>query len=381
MSTGRFARASLASAVVIAIGGGFILGRLAVNFAGRPGLEEIGASTKVLPDVGAEERQAAARSVERRHVHAPERETPLRVRRVIGDEEGPFGRVWDLALIGGSLVVLDWQPLSDGHQILILDSVTGEVVRTMGPRGQGPSDLLEPQSVQSVDDSASRFWINDYRNGRMTLYDLKAADDAVVESVRIDGSPYQAYWAADSLFMNGMFATELVRRYLRSGTVASIRQEIGAPLFANVAAKTSAHLNRSKMAVHPSGDRLALVFTFLDRIQIYDLTGKLLSDVSGEGGTAPDLTKEVGEWTPHFRDVRATENLVLALAYRDGIDGVAEPTVIIAYTWEGEPVEAWTLETPIVRFAFDAAERTIWGVQAQPYPAIVEFESFSRPFN
>ena len=374
MSYKHVAPRRVATGVTLALGAGFALG-----WIGSPGHSSgFGSETQTLSSPNRGEHIEPTRSTSEPAVSAPLQQGPktLEVRRIIGDENGPFGRLWDLTLVGDDVVVLDWEPLEGRGQILVLDRQSGKIFDSGGPRGQGPGDLRQPQSIQSVP-GTHRFWINDYRNGRMVLYDLDEPLSRPLDHVRIRSSPYQAYWSDGFLYMNGLYVTELVRRYVREGPSTRIDEEIGAPLLPDATPEKLQHLNRNKLVLHPSRDRLAVAFTFLDRIQIYDHAGTLLHDLEGP---APDQTDPSallpidGSWEPQVRDVRATDETILVLAYRRDEQLHSHADRIWVYSWDGKLLQVLYLEEPLSRFALDYETGRLWGIQ-EDGTALVEFAS------
>lgn len=308
--------------------------------------------------------------------------------RHFGDQRS-FGWLAHPLVVSKWLVVLDRKPMNTkNHQLLVIDRTSGNIVHTSGPVGQGPSDIGRPASLERIATSDHHFILSDSRNARFMVYNLHNWTGQPEQIIRhVDAALlFRILWLKDdTLAGNG---TNLINELLRFYNFDERRNSLeragtaGKPWFTGQPPLVAARLSHNVITSNPTGDKIGLASTWINRIEIYDAAGNLLRVTGGPEEVIPRFTIEGGTkvrpdyaagYSPSYVDIDATDDYIFALFM-----GGPEPQRNLAreihvFDWDGHFLDVYGLEEGIGFLAIDAAATSVYGVRLDPYPSIVEY--------
>ncbi|HSH45060.1 MAG TPA: BF3164 family lipoprotein [Longimicrobiales bacterium] len=307
-------------------------------------------------------------------------DTVLKPRRLIGDSL-TFGFIDRVGLVGQHLAVLDTR--SEPH-LTVVDLQASQVVNRLIQNGDGPGEMRQPNWIQTASADPPQAWIYDFGTRRFTLVDLLAQpDQAVLDQVRLSAeySLLQPNWFAGRIVSNGLFVDNgLLVLDRQGGPVQAI--DVPPPFDSSDAPLPVARrlLNRSYLAVNPSGTRMAAVYQFGNRIDFHLTSGTRYGSVSGPRETTPRYSISNGRFAWEegnemaYAGVAATERYVYALFTGD-IHGAREQnnSRLHVFTWEGDFVKEIDLGFPTSDVAVSSDDGLVYAGISIPHPIVAEW--------
>jgi hypothetical protein len=138
-------------------------------------------------------------------------------------------------------------------------------------------------------------------------------------------------------------------------------------------------LNRSFLAVPPSGGRMALVYQFSPRIDFFTTAGELYGSVQGPRPTRASYRlagrrfiwkddNEMANWGAY-----ATDRFVYVLFCGCRIDEERFPSVMQVYRWNGDLVREFALDRQVMEFTVSPDDRFLYAGTVEPYPSVGEW--------
>ncbi len=312
----------------------------------------------------------------------------LEANRLLGGPED-FAHVLTLGVIDDThLLVGDDQ--SELH-LMVLDIGSGDVVSRFGGHGDGPYEFRQPFRITPDPRRADMWWVYDFMTLGWTplLMQEEPSDWTIGERYSLNGAPMAPetpMWVGeDTAMVHGMFLEFAVARvsfdsdrrhvsnwsrvdYPQPFTREDMPQQTGLMF-----------LNRSYVAVRPSGGRFALAYQFDSWIEVRDRHGAVVRKVRGprESETRYRLDED-GRF--HWED--DTESGYLAaygteggfyLLWSGSTDGPV--STIHQFDWSGNFVREFGLDRSLLSFAVSSTGDRLWGFlrEGLPYPAIGEW--------
>lgn len=293
-------------------------------------------------------------------------------------------------VLGDQLVVLD--AFAD-HSIHVVRRGDGVLERSIGPRGRGPGEFEYAASIDPVPGSDGAFWVYDVTLRRSTLVDLEAdfeeghrvgdeillinTDVLVLDPVRI----------GDGLLGLGFFQAGRIGHLDDDGRLVSTSGQTPLPGL-DIPASTRQHAYQSRMEPNPSRTRLAVATRHADALEIYDARGRRVA--LGERPFDFEPAFEVQEKAGRpalasgdalrfgYVDLATTDDRIFAL-FSGQTRAAADPSranfgsFVHVYDWSGRLQQVLELETPAIAIGVTADGGTLYAVQHDPVPAVVEY--------
>lgn len=306
----------------------------------------------------------------------------LPISRVLGSEN-TFGWLLEVRVFDEeTLLVIDRQPLVGEERLLAVDRETGLIKHRAAPFGEGPGEIRDVASIDSVPNRPGVFSLYDYNPKRLTIlayspWTARPLGYLVHDDV---GHTIQAEWLSETeVVMNGVFDGHLLRFYEanQSDHSLQLKSRKGSNLFPDAPASTRQFLNRNTLAVSPDREHIAVVFVKADLLYFFDPTGELVRMVRGPmdiagGATAEDMT-QMTQPPIAYQDATASQEHVFALYSGHSGDQQGNGDTIHVFSWDGELVAAYELERTIHFLTVDPEGRFVYGIAIEPFPQIVEY--------
>jgi hypothetical protein len=233
-------------------------------------------------------------------------------------------------------------------------------------------------------------WVYDFQSGDFVSF---ALGPSIKERTRFALPPglFQPMWVADRVVTNGLFATELVKSFTRTGGALEPDKTWGQSPFPDVLPEVAMHLNRSSIAIDPGRRRLVLAFRYASRLEVLALDGTADRAISGPEEikiayrTVPDPREGIerfirtAETRFGYVDVVADQDRIYAL-FSGRSRGQWKADAYLAdrlhvFSWSGELLGQWQLPEPVYRIALDSTARALYGVRPPPGAALIELSS------
>lgn len=311
-------------------------------------------------------------------------EYSLRHKVIMGDEF-VIGKPRSMTLLADSIPVLINIQSDVLFQIMDYRS---RVLLEVGSRGQGPDEFLFPTSLNTDSEGTLSFWDVNRKRYSSMLVSLK---DSVVEFCHkfnhrdslfhyevfpIDGNQF----VASGIYEDCRLVTLDERGRFKKGygkcPSRDLREE-------SVPGTVRSEVYQGRMAVSPSGKRLAHALLRADIISFYDVKSDGdLSLITENTGSYPEYSYETGAMklsAPVYNiNISATERYVYVLYsgrnLKDLKDRAFLGNHIDVYDWEGRKVKEIGLDVDIQMMCVTEDDRTIYAIAYLPDPALVCFD-------
>lgn len=299
-------------------------------------------------------------------------------------EDDLLGTPTDLLVVGDELVVLD---ASGEPWIHVLSRSNGARRRTLGRRGSGPHEFLEPLNLDAVVDRRE-VWVYDVRQQRFSGIDLRVpliTPSGGSVHLRSDQAPLSAVWMQDgSILSAGLFTRGRLARFGQDGRV---RAMVGRVPAGKGPAAVVQHAFSGTLVARPDRVRFALLVRHADRVELFGSDGRPLRTVTGPSGFSPDYAVR---WRAGSRvmasgtDLRfayiaasATHRSIYGLysgRSRSELPGGAHyGTFVHEYDWEGKLQRVFKLDAYAIGIAVDPEASTLYVSRLYPTPAILRY--------
>lgn len=312
----------------------------------------------------------------------------LEANRLLGGHED-FGHVLALVVVDDAYLLVG-DDATERH-LMVLDIKSGEVVSRFGGHGDGPYEFRQPFRITPDPLHPDTWWVYDFATWNWTPVSMREGptDWTIGERYSFNGAPIAPetpMWAGEDVaVVHGMFSEFSVarvsfdsdRRHVSDWskvenpqpfTREDMPQETGLRF-----------LNRSYVAMRPSGGRFALAYQFDNWIEVRDGDGTVVRKLRGprEARTSYRLD-EGGRF--HWEDDNESGYLAaygteggFYLLWKGSADGPV--TTIHQFDWSGSFVREFGVDHSLLSFAVSSTGDRLWGFlrQGLPYPAIGEW--------
>lgn len=315
---------------------------------------------------------------------------PVALRSEVLGGHGELGIPFGLKLVGEHAVLIDQAADSVIH---VLRKSDGGLVRSFGRRGGGPGEYRGVWSIAPVREARDEFWIWDVGLRRLTHVDLGedfvdgkgpgeqsvnvSAEVPLIDPVRLD-----SLWVALGFLESGRLAY-----FDQEGRLVRTAGETP-PLDEDVPASVRQHVNQSYLAARPDGSSLAVVTRHLDRLEIYDRSGRLVVSRPGPFGFKPHYEVREREGNAvmasgaglrfGYVGLAVTDQRIYALfsgRTRIGFPGAANMGEYVhVYDWSGNLDQVLRLDAAVAGIDVDETERALYAVRHEPVPALVRYD-------
>ena len=293
-----------------------------------------------------------------------------------------WGDVPFVRIHGSRVLVVDRRADPRVHA---LEISTGRLLQSFARVGSGPGEVLDPLWITVV--SGDEILIYDYAQRKFSSWRLDSSGQYKLDRewlVSGEQVPFQPVMTSVGMLTNGYFADSL---FLILDSDGSPSRWLGAssPLIRReqpVDHATRVRLNRNRMAVHPSGDRVAVAFQSMNRLQILTLKDESSLVLSGPRGIVTayvdpltDAAAEQFRWTEEnewaYVAVDASRDEIFALFCGEHCSSSDDfPSILHRWTWGGVFGGEWILDRPVRTIAVDAANSWLVGVSEEPEPIL-----------
>jgi len=303
----------------------------------------------------------------------------LRMGRSFGDSTR-FARISSLRVIGDRLLVTD--RVMSKH-LAVIDLGSGAIRWQDGREGQGPGEFRDPFWAIPAGTRPPSAWIYDFQNRRLTKIDLDAPGPSRGwESRPLDVGlgMFSPTFTRTGMVANGLFP-DFTLLLMDSAGAPRARVATELPFGPREMRDPNGRmlLNRSFLAVQPSGGRMALVYQFRPRIDFFTTAGELYGRVEGPRATKASYRmagrrflwnddNQMANWGTY-----ATERYVYVLFCGCRIDEERLPSVVQVYGWNGDLVREFALDRQVLEFAVSPDDRFLYAGTTEPYPTVGEW--------
>lgn len=252
-------------------------------------------------------------------------------------------------------------------------------------RGQGPTEVLSPSSVQASADSAS-FWTYDTAKRTFigcTLEALEQQSTSNIENhkhISLTDSVFRGiedvFWIGNThLLISDLYHYE--ERFFTIDTCTWSIKPVHNPTLHfkdTYTDNVKADIFSTRKCVTPDHNRLILAGRYLDLIEIYDRDGQLIRTMKGpeesfefafdEGRSRQnDVMIKSRKTRRAYLAVKATNDKVYALysgKTKEDKEHYSYGRKLYVFSREGKPLERYLLDTPVIDFVVDEANGTIY---------------------
>ncbi len=293
----------------------------------------------------------------------------------------------DIAVVGDNVVVID---NANEPAVFVVDRTSGEVLRAIGRRGDGPGEFRQPWTLDAVSGSTSEVWVYDLALGRLTKLDVTTSEDSAdskIVTLQSNGAATGPIWTdANTIVSLGLFATGRLAVFNVDGermdTFGTV--PLGPP---NVPATVKQHAYQATLVPHPERHLLAAVTRHASRIELYRSDGSTVAMLDGPLPFEPRYSVRSTADVPVLKtgddlrfgyiDGAGTNKYLFALfsgRTREGFPGRANfARFVHVFNWNGTFVKALRLDHDVLSIAVDRESTTLYAVTHDPTPAILRY--------
>ncbi len=293
----------------------------------------------------------------------------------------------DIALVGDNVVVID---NANEPALFVVDRTSGELLRAIGRRGDGPGEFRQPWTLDAVSGSTSEVWVYDLGLGRLTKLDVTTSEDAAssrIVNLGSNGATTGPIWTdANTIVSLGLFATGRLAVFNvdgeRTGTFGVV------PLGpSTVPATVKQHAYQATLVPHPERHLMAAVTRHAGRIELYRSDGSTVAMLDGPlpfeprytvGSNARAAVLRTGDDLRFgYIDGAGSNKYIFALfsgRTREGFPGRANfARFVHVFDWKGTFQKALRLDHDVLSIAIDRGSTTLYAVTHDPTPAILSY--------
>ena len=303
----------------------------------------------------------------------------LRMARSLGDS-AVFARISSLRVIGDRLLATDRMM---GEHLVVLDRATGAVRRRAGRNGEGPGEFRDPFWAIPASDASPSAWIYDFQNRRLTRFDLEGdAPPATwpTRALNVGLALTSPFWTRRGMVSGGLFPDFTLLMMDSAGTPRErvvLEPPFGERQMRSLDGRIM--LNRSFLAVPPSGERMAVVYQFAPRIDFLTPDGERYGTIRGPRPSRASFgmqakrfvwkqDNEMAYWGAY-----ATDRFLYLLWCGCRIDEERLPSMVHVFRWNGEFVRELALDREVMELAVSPDDAVLYAGVELPYPAVGEW--------
>ncbi|MGQ0560482.1 MAG: BF3164 family lipoprotein [Gemmatimonadota bacterium] len=300
--------------------------------------------------------------------------------RLFGDSS-TFGRVAAVGLFGPYLVVLD--RLTSPH-LLVLEYHSGKLLRRFGKHGRGPKEFQGPDWLFPVTGKPLHALVYYFNQRRVTEIDLAANDpDRTVVSqnslnygVTID----RPVFGDSTIVTGGLFpGYSLLILDRQSGKAERVKGEppfSGSRISLPIAKRL---LNRSFLVYAPDLSRVALVYQFTPKVDLFTFNGQHYASAKGPRQTVPKYHIADGRffWDAGnqmaYSSAAADHNYIYAVYSGCKLEQACPDSRLHVFNWSGKFVAELTFDSEVFSINVSPDGMHLFGGIEDPYPRVAEY--------
>jgi hypothetical protein len=341
------------------------------------------AAPEVPPRSGAALRNSgyALRRAPRFDSDAPPRDT-LRISRAFGDSLA-FARIVKLYAFPGKLLGLD-QLLQ--YHLTTIDLNDG-AIQHFGRHGEGPREMRTPFSA-SLRPGSDEVWVYDFDLNRFNVLDLRGAEPEFRRTAPAPGGVR---------LLDPVVGKELISNVLSADATLLIGPagernghrliNLGLPFdsASHPAQVARRLLNRTFMGSSPDGERFAIAYQFIPRVEIVSRGGEHLATALGPRDGHPSYRMQDGRffWNDDnlslYTGVAASDRHVYVLYCGCRFAAAQEMRAVHVFDWNGNFVKELAFDRPVNAIAVTPDDGLLYGAVEEPHPSIVEWRLTGAP--
>jgi hypothetical protein len=280
----------------------------------------------------------------------------------------------------GYLVMLDSK--QQDYLVQIINTETNEVQRIV-KKGQGLHECINAWNISIVGDD---IWVYDVSLNKIVLLRQNADETfAEIEEIKIKERCLRCVAISDSLFVGTPCTKERLAYFNRHGDV--VKRVIGFSTKVDKIKLASPNfVFQTELISSPHGDYIAMPNKFIDRLEIYTVTGDKVCNVIGPDNFDPQVEivdMGIGKRFPlnpryfTYLDVDKWNDELWAL-YSGWKLQIKSPNEyaknIYCFNWEGIPVRKIDLDTDALSFAIDTNRQKLYALVLTPKMGIKEYD-------
>lgn len=294
-----------------------------------------------------------------------------------------FGDSLEFAHITGVYPLRDRLLVTDAlmnYQLAVVRPADGAVTAHFGRRGQGPGEFGSITSVTPVGRGGDEVWIYDFEHRRFSRFRIRdASSPELRETVQ---SAVAASLLEPQLVDGQIVSNVLSHEYTllisdpagRSARRIAAEPPFGPEQMPNVAGRRL--MNRTYMARDPRSGRLAILYQFTNRLEIFGPDGKRLLIASGPRATRTSTRVANNRffWQPDnvmtYAGLAASSRFVYALYCGCVMRDNELPTRLHVFGWDGRFVREVAFDRPVSSLHVPEGDSIVYAAMSEPYPAV-----------
>ncbi len=300
-----------------------------------------------------------------------------------------LGLPMGISVTDSILIIID--PYSD-RAVQILSRVDGSRLAALGPRGEGPGEMVGAWSADVIGGNHPAVRVLDINLQRLSVFDLSTYRLREVVSVEGLGTiTDHAELPGGTIAAIGSFEGGRIAFLTPSGLLqrfgGSIPEAIG-----EVPLPVLLHAYQAYLEPSPDRQKLVIVTRHAGWLEIYTSDGELRTRVSGPFEFEPKFTVGQGLDGPVMRmarelrfgymDVATTDSRIFAL-FSGRLNGVFGSEAVYGrhvhvFDWEGNLVEVLELSGDTFAIAVDENGSQMYAIEHLPEPRILVYD-LTRP--
>lgn len=195
-------------------------------------------------------------------------------REALYGEPDSFGLLSELAVIDHRVIVIDSESVSG---VALIDRETNSII--LPDKFGAVAGFTKPTAIFTAGGTTA--WLYSSQSGEWRSFDIESLEASSHNIVQLPHGLSQPIRFGYRFAATGIFAGELLRMYDSHDGTAELITARGAPPLATVTPELAIHLNRTRLAVCPSGDRLVLAFRYLSRLHVFNTQADLERAIAG----------------------------------------------------------------------------------------------------
>lgn len=276
--------------------------------------------------------------------------------------------------------------------IKIVDPESGEVIHAIGPRGEGPGELMEPHFLARLAQKPGELQVFDFHDRRISRYNLsedgRRAELEGTLTLNINATILEATPLPDrtGYLANGLFGDFGLLVLDSAGH--EVRRLSTDPPFTEAdfgARRPLRQANLKWMAADPDGERFALAYQNTARIDLLESPAGPLRTALGPREPEKKVDIVRGDYIELEGDEDAYVNVYATRARVYGLycgcpsgDDAEDlwehgPYQVHVFEWDGDYLGELELDHGITRFAVSYDDSWLWGVYEDLIPYIGEW--------
>ena len=300
---------------------------------------------------------------------------------VFGDSTH-FDRITSIFESSQHIVITDSRT---SPHVFVFDRKSAKLLKTMGPTGEGPGEIMHPDNVIEDEQNQNVIWVYDFNQRRFVGLDVRGRRTfrPLTLSLPLGGSLLQPMIRKGRVISNGLFPDySLIFLNERGEPIGkgNLGLPFSAPEVESVVGRRL--LNVSSMSFSPkSRSKIVLAYQFKSELDLLDLTTGRHIAVTGPRQTKASfrIANNRFFWNDDnqhaYRSVTADENRVYALfsGHKDD-DKRAYTSRVHVFDWNGRFLREHAFDRLVGTITVSSSGTQLYASVEDPWPSVVVYQ-------